>query len=143
VVRLGIALALLTINCLVVAANAAVDIAARGQSPESVVHRYFAALEQDEVEGALAEIDPESRARWSDFVANGAGNSYRLEGTAIRRASLVDRVMGRSTPSEATSFVHITQAVDGAEWSAGPRVPLVRRDGRWFMGRPPLAPEPR
>jgi hypothetical protein len=106
-----------------------------------VVRRYFAALENGDVEAALDEITPTARPRSSEFVANGLFNSYRITGLAVREPSLLARALGQEAiPRDVTVFLDITQWTDDVMWQAAPRVPLVRVDGRWYLQHAPLGP---
>jgi len=121
-------------------AAAVLDPPRRASSPEAVVRGYFNALEAGDAEAALMQLAPSGRGRWIDFVENSLGNDYRVLGVAVRQTSMVDRLRGAAAgPQEVTTFVEVTQAVGGERWRAGPRVPLVDQDGRWYLERPPLA----
>ena len=138
---LAASLGLLGFASAVIVAGAILDVAGRTQSPETVARRYFTALEASDVAGALAELAPSDRGRWVPFVENGVANEYRVLGVAIRHPSLISRFLGAAgEPTDLTVFLDITQAVDGVRWQATPRVPLVFREGRWFLAHPPLAP---
>lgn len=142
--RLGLpsAWALLAVAALLLTINGAADLLGRAASPEATVRRYFAALEADDVDAALDAIDPTVRPAWTPFVENGVRNEYRIVGIAVRHPSVLAQLRGDPAgPRELTVFLDITQAVDGARWQAGPRVPIVLIAGRWYLGRPPLAPE--
>jgi hypothetical protein len=141
-VRLGLILsfALLAVAGAIVFLAAVQDVQGRGSAPEVVVRSYFMALEDGDLDAALQMIEPTARATSADFVANLLGNDYQVLGVAVRQASILDRLRGEPTgPRDATIFLAITQAVDGFRWEAAPRVPLVWRDERWYLARPPLA----
>jgi hypothetical protein len=133
-------LALLAAASAIVMLAAVQDARGRAESPEAVIRRYFVALEDGDLDGALQAIDPAARAGSAPFVANLLQNEYRVTGTAVRHSSVIDRLRGEPQgPRDATTFLVITQAVDGVRWEAVPRVPLVQRDRRWFLAGPPLA----
>src|SRR5437868_1915111 len=108
--RLAVGMLLLALA--VVGLSAMVDVVERRSSPETVVRGYFAALQSGDVDAALAAITPEARAEWTLFVENGAFNTYRVSGVAVRQPSLLARLRGESgRPTDVTIFVEITQAV--------------------------------
>ena len=140
--RLGlpVSLGMLLVAILVIAVSAAEDVRGRSTGPEAVVRRYFAALQQSDVDAALDQIAPAARALDAGFVENGAGNEYRVVGTAVRTPSIIDRLQGApSSPQDVTIFLDVTEAVSGDQWQATPRVPLVEQGGRWYLARAPLA----
>lgn len=142
--RLGlpVAAALLGLSAAIVLVGAAVDINSRATSPETLARAYFAALEAADVDGALQAIAPATRERWIPFVENSVGNEYRVTGIAVQYPSILSRLAGQTAgPRDVTIFLDITQAVDGARWQATPRVALVQDGDRWYLDRPPLAPE--
>jgi hypothetical protein len=114
------------------------DAIERRSGPEPAIRAYFAGLEDLDADRSVEQIVPEARPRLTPFIENGAGNHYGIVGIAIGQPSILARVAGASNNSvAATVFLDITQA-DGARWQAAPRVPLVRRDGRWFLEDAPL-----
>ena len=118
------------------------DVTGRATGPEAVIRRYFAALEEGDVDGALEAIAPGARQASTPFVENGVANQYRIVGIAVRHPSLLARMAGEPAgPREATVFLDITQAVDGVRWQASPAVPLAEDAGRWYLARPPLSEE--
>jgi hypothetical protein len=137
----GLSLALLVVLAGIVGIAAIADLHGRAASPETVVRGYFEALEAGDAAGALARIDPARREEWRDFVENGVLNEYRISGIAVRQPSLLARArVEPSAPREVTVFLDITAWASGARWEASPRTPLVQREGRWYLSRPPLAP---
>jgi len=132
--------ALLLLSAGWIAVSAFNDLRGRTSSPEAVVRNYFRALEDGDAPGALAALPPSSRPQWTSFVENGLLNEYRITGIAVRSTSLLDQLGGVPPgPQDVTVFLDITQSVDGVRWQAGPRVPLVQLDGRWYLAHPPLA----
>ncbi|MPZ15881.1 MAG: hypothetical protein GEU73_15905 [Chloroflexi bacterium] len=136
------------VACLVLGAGAAVilvaaaaDLAERGSGTETLAQHYFAALEAKDLQAALDAIDPEFRKQATPFVESNLGNTYRVTGVAVRHTSVVARLGGAPAgPVEVTVFLDITQRENGFQWQAGPRVPVVQRDGRLYLARPPLEP---
>ena len=142
--RLGLPLALLLLffGGLIVAASAFVDLRTRSISPEATVRRYFAALQEGDVDSALQELAPAARSQDASFAEAIAGNEYRVVGVAVRSTSLLDQIQGAPPgPKEVTIFLDITETVSGDHWQATPRVSLVASSGRWYLGRAPLAPQ--
>lgn len=142
VARFGliVSLVLLAMAVGVVVIGAAVDGRGRDVGPEAVVRGYFAALERGELDAALLAIEPSARASSTAFVANMLNNEYGIQGIAVGHSSILGRLSGEPAgPREVTIFLTITQVADGFRWVAAPRVPLVERDQRWYLARPPLA----
>jgi hypothetical protein len=103
-----------------------------------MIRSYFLGLEQLDADRSVEQIVPEARKRLTPFIENGAGNRYEIVGIAVEEPSILARLAGApEDPTAATIFLDITQA-DGLRWQASPRVPLVRRDGRWYLGEAPL-----
>jgi hypothetical protein len=126
----------------VILVGMAADVRGRATSPDTLARSYFTALEQGDVDGALATLPPDSRARWTSFVENIAGNEFRVSGIATRWPSLLERAAGApSGPRDVTVFVAITP-VDDERWEATPRVPITTVAGKPYLAWPPLAPEP-
>ena len=122
-------------------AGGVLDVRSRPSSVETVVRRYFTALEHEDVAGALATIAPPVRASDVAFVENSVGNRYRVTGIAVRQPSALERLRSAGAgPTEVTIFLDITQVVDDARWQAGPRVAVQEIGGAWYLVRPPLAP---
>jgi hypothetical protein len=135
-------LALLGLTIGVIIVGVVNDVRSRPASVESVVRRYFAALEAEDVDGALETLAPPVSERDVAFVRNGVGNRYRIAGIAVREPSAVARLGGEPAgPTEVTVFLNITQAADQTPWQAGPRVAVREIGGRWYLAHPPLAPE--
>jgi len=140
--RVGLFLAVaLLIACGAIAVVAAgLELRTRASSPEEVVRAYFAALEAGDLDAALRAIEPSGRPSASGFVANLLGNEFRIEGIAVRQPSLLDQLSGQPPgPTDVTVFLAITETSNGSRWEAAPRVSLVQEEGRWYLGRPPLA----
>ncbi|HZT08756.1 MAG TPA: hypothetical protein VFC51_17160 [Chloroflexota bacterium] len=136
---LRVSFLLLALGIAILVGSAVVDVVSRATSPEATVRRYFSALQRGDIDGALECLAPDIRARERAFVVNGADNEYRVVGVAVHVPSVLDRLRGASArPSDVTIFLDIIPAVDGPEWQAAPRVPLVELNGRWYLGRAPL-----
>jgi hypothetical protein len=133
---------LLVVLAVVIVVGMAADVRGRASSPDVLARSYFTALEQGDVDAALATLPSESRDRWTPFVENLAGNQFRVSGIATRWPSLLERMTGaRPGPLDVTVFVAITTAED-EHWEATPRVPITQINGQPYLTWPPLAPEP-
>jgi hypothetical protein len=102
---------------------------------EAGVRRYASAVSNGDLDAAMAEIAPEQRATWRDFVANQLGNIYDVTGVAVRTGSLLGQ------PTDVTTDLDIDRAFPDQFYQASPRVPVEQVDGRWYLVAPPLAPE--
>jgi hypothetical protein len=112
-----------------------------GASVESSVRRYASAVSNADLDAAVAEIAPDQRADWEDWVRGQLGNVYDVKGIAVRSPSLVDRVL--KTPSasrfEVTAILDVNR--DYPEfYQPTPTVALESVDGRWYLHAPLLAP---
>jgi hypothetical protein len=108
------------------------------------VRTYLAAVTAGDLEEALGEILPDTRAGAAPFVAEQLGNEYRVLGLGTRQRSLLDRLLGQGPPADrATITVQLDIVLTtGEEWRTTTHVPLVRRENGWYLVRPPLQPEP-
>jgi hypothetical protein len=100
---------------------------------EAGVRRYALAVSNGDMDAAMAEIAPEQRATWSDFVSNQLGNIYDVTGVAVRTGSILGR------PTDVTTDLDIDRAYPDQYYQASPRVPVEDVDGRWYLSAPPLA----
>ena len=135
-----VALTLLGGATLLIGAVAVSDAAGRRDVPEEMIRTYFYGLESLDADLSVEQILPEERGRLTPFVENSVGNHYDIVGIAVEWPSLIERAGGAQPEARtATVFLDITQA-DGVRWQAGPRVIVIRRDGRWYLGDAPLRP---
>jgi len=100
---------------------------------EAGVRRYAEAVTRGDLDAAMAEIAPDQRAQWSDFVSNQLGNVYDVTGVAVRTGS----VLGQ--PTDVTTDLDIDRAYPDQFYQASPRVPVEQVDGRWYLAAPLLA----
>jgi len=100
---------------------------------ETGVRRYATAVTNADVDAAMAEIAPEQRAAWRDFVRNQLGNVYDVTGVAVRANSLLGR------PTEVTADMDVNRAYPDQFYQAAPRVSVEEVDGRWYLTAPLLA----
>ncbi|MBV9580688.1 MAG: hypothetical protein JO057_19075 [Chloroflexi bacterium] len=102
---------------------------------EAGVRRYAAAVTSGDLDAAMAEIAPDQRAQWTDFVSDQLGNVYDVTGVAVRDGSLLGR------PQDVTTDLDIDRAYPDQFYQASPRVGVEQVDGRWYLTAPLLAPE--
>jgi hypothetical protein len=112
-----------------------------GAQIDGAVGRYAAAVGAQDLRAALAELAPDDRARWADFVQAQLGNTYEVRAVSVRSPSLLDRLVRRapSTPYEATLVLDVDRDDPDSYYQATTRVPLRQDAGRWYLAAPPLA----
>ena len=110
-------------------------------SVESSVRRYAVAVTNSDLEGALAEIAPDQRANWTDWVRSQLGNVYDVRGIAVRSPSFLQRVTQRvpAGPFEVTAVLDVNRAYPEDFYQPTARVPVEEFDGRWYLAKPLLA----
>jgi hypothetical protein len=125
-------------------AIAGVEVADRAEaSIEASVRRYASAITNSDLDAALAEIAPDQRARWSDWVQTQLGNVYEVRGIAVRSPSLVERLTQRlpGGPREVTTVLDVDRDYPDEFYQPTTRVPVEGFDGRWYLAAPLLATE--
>jgi hypothetical protein len=141
---------LLAVNGVLLAAIAGaivwVQVSARAEgSVEAGVRRYAAAVSNADLDSALAEIAPERRGAWADFVRNQLGNVYDVKGIAVRSPSLIERLARRDQPVNAGPF-EVTVVMDVNRdypsdfYQPTTRVPVEVVGERPYLAAPLLAP---
>jgi hypothetical protein len=110
-------------------------------SLEGSVRRYAVAVTNSDLEGALAEIAPDQRANWTDWVRSQLGNVYDVRGIAVRSPSFLQRVTQRvpAGPFEVTAVLDVNRAFPEDFYQPTARVPVEEFDGRWYLAKPLLA----
>jgi Flp pilus assembly protein CpaB len=110
-------------------------------SLEGSVRRYAVAVTNSDLEGALAEIAPDQRANWTDWVRSQLGNAYDVRGIAVRSPSFLQRVTQRvpAGPFEVTAVLDVNRAYPEDFYQPTARVPVEEFDGRWYIAKPLLA----
>jgi hypothetical protein len=101
---------------------------------EAGVRRYALAVSNGDLDAAMAEIAPEQRGNWDDFVRNQLGNVYDVTGVAVRASSILGR------PTDVTTDLDVNRAFPDQYYQASPREPVEQVDGRWYLAAPLLAP---
>jgi hypothetical protein len=110
-------------------------------SVEGSVRRYAAAVTNGDLDGALAEIAPDQRANWTDWVRSQLGNVYDVRGIAVRSPSVWQRVSLRvpARPFEVTAILDVNREFPEDFYQPTARVPVQEFDGRWYLAKPLLA----
>jgi hypothetical protein len=110
-------------------------------SVEGSVRRYAAAVTNSDVDAAMAEIAPDQRERWTDWVRGQLGNVYDVRGIAVRSPSLLERVARRlpGGPREVTTVLDVDRDYPDEFYQPTTRVPVEQFDGRWYLAAPLLA----
>src|SRR3981081_178029 len=110
-------------------------------SVEASVRRYAVAISSGDLEGALAEIAPDQRANWPDWVRSQLGNVYDVRGIAGRSPAFLQRVTQRAPagPFEVTAVLDVNRAYPEDFYQPTARVPVEEFDGRWYIAKPLLA----
>jgi hypothetical protein len=108
---------------------------------EASVRRYAIAVSNADLDGAMAEIAPEQRAAWVDWVRGQLGNVYDVRGIAVRSPSVVERVLDREPagPFEVTFALDVDAAFPDQFYQPTTRVPVEESDGHWYLSMPLLA----
>ena len=91
----------------------------------------------------MAEIAPDQRARWSDWVQSQLGNVYDVRGIAVRSPSIVERLTQRlpGGPREVTTVLDVDRDYPDEFYQPTTRTPVEAFDGRWYLAAPLLATE--
>ena len=110
-------------------------------SIEASVRRYAVALSSSDFEAAMAEIAPDQRALWADWVRSQLGNVYEVRGIAVRTPSVVQRftVHEPGGPVEVTAVLDVNRESPGDFYQPSARVPVEEFDGRPYLAKPLLA----
>ena len=111
----------------------------RQRAPEGIARAYLRAIEQGDVEVALATLDPLVRDAQRERVAWQTRNRYEIVTLVIGRPSVADQAAGRGlAPAWVTVLADVTTAT-GDRWRSTSTAPLVQRDGVWYLTRPLFA----
>jgi hypothetical protein len=114
-----------------------------GAAVEAGVRRYAQAVSNADLDAAMAEIAPDQRSRWSDFVRSQLGSVYEVRGIAVRSPSVLQRMFSQAPngPSEVTVILDVNRAYPDEFYQPTTRVPVERFDDQWFLAAPLLATE--
>jgi hypothetical protein len=102
-------------------------------SVEASVRRYATAVSNADFDAAMAEIAPDQRARWTDWVRSQLGNIYEVRGVAVRAPFLL------ASPSEVTVDLDVNRGYPDEFYQPTPRVPVEVYEGRPYLAAPLLA----
>jgi hypothetical protein len=103
---------------------------------EASVRRYAAAMSNDDLNAALAEIAPDRRSAWSDWIQSQVGNTYDVTGIAVHAPSLL------AAPDDVTVQLDVDRGNADQFYQPTARVDVQEVDGRWYLGAPLLANNP-
>ena len=120
-----------------------IELADRAEaSVEGGVRRYAFAVTNSDLDAALAEIAPDQRALWMDWVRGQLGNVYEVRGIAVRSPALLRRVFQRvpGGPYEVTAVLDVNRDYPDEFYQPTTRVPVEEFQGRWYLAVPLLAP---
>ena len=111
----------------------------RQRAPEGIARAYLRAVEQGDLDAALALIDPPQRDLQRDRVALQVQNRYEVVTLVLGKPSVVDLLFRRDVaPAWVTVLAEVTTVV-GDRWRSTSTAPLVERDGVWYLTRPLFA----
>jgi hypothetical protein len=106
---------------------------------EQSVRRYATAVSNAQFDAAMAEIAPEQREQWQDWVRSQLGNVYDVRGVAVRSPSLMQG--GRRGPFEVTAVLDVNRDFPDEFYQPTARVPVEEVEGQWYLAAPLLANE--
>jgi hypothetical protein len=108
---------------------------------EGSVQRYASAVSNGDLDAAMAEIAPDQRAVWTEWVRSQLGNVYDVRGIAVRSPSVLRRVTHGvpGGPSEVTVVLDVNRDFPDDFFRPTTRVNVEQLDGRWYLAKPPLA----
>jgi len=132
-----LALSLLAIAGVIAVAGPLVET--RQRAPEGIARAYLRAVEQGDIEAALATIEPAQREAERERVQLQIRNRYEVVTLVLGRPSLVDRVTGHETREAWVTVLADVTSVVGPRWRSTSTAPLVERDGVWYLSRPLFA----
>jgi hypothetical protein len=112
---------------------------ARQRAPDGIARAYLRAVEQGDVDGALALIDPFERDAQRDRVALQANNRYEIVTLVLGVPSMVDRLAGRDLPPAWVTVLAQVTTLSGERWRSTSTAPLIERDGSWYLTQPLFA----
>jgi hypothetical protein len=110
-------------------------------SLEGGVRRYAAAVSNSNLDAAMAEIAPDQRERWTEWVRGQLGNVYEVRGIAVRSPSILGRLTRRLAggPREVTVVLDVDRDYPDEFYQPTTRVAVEPFEGRWYLAAPLLA----
>lgn len=122
----------------IVVVGAWLDRDTRPRGPESPLFAYAAAIEREDLEGALDQLVPLARTEAAPFVAWEMGNRYTVLESAVRTGSLLDRLAGGETPQTRLVVTIEIESKGIGSWRANEELAVERIGDRWYLQKPPL-----
>jgi hypothetical protein len=120
---------------LIALAIATIEVVSRpAASVEATVRRYATAVSAANLDAALAEVAPEQRAQWTDWVRDQVGNVYEVTGIAVHVPTIV------GPPTDVTVVLDVDRGDPDQFYQPTTRVNVEQVDGRWYLSAPLLAP---
>jgi hypothetical protein len=108
----------------------------RQRAPEGIARAYLRAVEQGDLEGALATIDPEQREASREQVAWQLRNRYAIVTLVLGKPSFADALTGHEPRAAWVTILADVTSIAGDRWRSTSTAPLVQRDGIWYLARP-------
>jgi hypothetical protein len=108
---------------------------------EASVLRYASAVSNADLDAAMAEIAPDQRATWTEWVQSQLGNVYDVRGIAVRSPSVVQRItqLVPGGPFEVTIVLDVNRDFPDDFFRPTTQVNVEELDGRWYLAKPLLA----
>jgi hypothetical protein len=132
-----LALVLLAVSALVAVLGPVWE--ARQRAPEAAVRAYLAAVEREDLAGALRAVAPGERDELRERVELQLGSRYRVNVLALATPPLLARLLGTpATTAQATILAEVTP-VSGERWKSTTVVDLILQDGTWYLIDAPFA----
>jgi hypothetical protein len=126
----------------VAAAVLGLEVVGRPESSvEASVRRYADAVGNSDLDAALAEIAPDQRATWRDWIDGQLGNIYEVRGIAVRAPSVLERLRTHAGagPTEVTTVIDVDRAFPDQYYQGTTRVPVEQVGGVWYLAQPLLS----
>jgi hypothetical protein len=110
-------------------------------SIEGSVRRYAAAVGSSDLDAAMAEIAPDQRATWTEWVRGQLGNMYDVRGIAVRSPSVLQRLTVHvpGGPTEVTAVLDVNRDFPDDFYQPTTREPVEDFEGHWYLAKPLLA----
>ena len=113
------------------------DRVGRSAGPELPVYAYAAAVEREDLDGALGQLVPELRDAAAPFVAWELGNRYTILESVVRTTSIIDRLFHIDRQTRVVAIMEI-ESTGQQPWRATEELPVQQIDGRWYLLKVPL-----
>lgn len=136
-IRLSVALTLFVVAGVVALLGPLLET--RQRAPEGTARAYLRAIEQGDVDAALAVMEPSGREAVRERVALQRQNRYEIGTVALGRPSLVDRALGRQLPAAWVTVTAEVTTLAGERWRSTSTASLVELDGVWYLVGPLFA----